>query len=155
MRSEYCGLVSRAHLGQKVTLYGWVHRRRDHGGLIFIDLRDREGLVQIVCDPNDPRTFEKAQLLRNEFVVKIKGSVRHRPAGTVNTNISSGEVEIAAEEIEILNHSAPLPFNVDDYQEVGEEVRLKHRYLDLRRPEMSNRLIMRTKMIRYLRNFLD
>lgn len=155
MRSHYCHQINASLIHQHVTLCGWVHRRRDHGGLIFIDLRDREGLVQIVCDPKQAVAFEIANKLRNEYVVKISGPVRHRPEGTVNANLSSGEVEILAEDIEIFNTSLPLPFNVDEYQEVGEEARLRYRYLDLRRPEMAFRIIMRAKITQFLRNFLD
>jgi aspartyl-tRNA synthetase len=114
MRSEYCGLVSRSHLGQTVTLYGWVHRRRDHGGVIFIDLRDREGLVQIVCDPDTPKTFAAADSLRNEFVLRVVGRVRERPEGTVNPNLVSGAVEVLAAELEILNASMTPPFQMDE-----------------------------------------
>src|SRR3954465_14648572 len=110
MRTEYCGIVSRAHLGQTVTLFGWVHRRRDHGGVIFIDMRDREGLVQIVCDPDSPQTFATADKLRKEYVVKGGGGVRERPQGTVNANLVSGEIEVLATEIEILNPSLTPPF---------------------------------------------
>jgi aspartyl-tRNA synthetase len=155
MRSHYCGEINASLIQQQIELCGWVHRRRDHGGLIFIDLRDREGLVQIVCDPQDAETFETAQKLRNEYVVKLKGIVQHRPAGTINSQIKSGEIEVLAKSIEILNASAPLPFNVDEYQEVGEEVRLRYRYLDLRRPDMAYRIQMRTKIVRQLRRFLD
>ena len=112
MRTEYCGLVSSVHLGQTVTLYGWVHRRRDHGGVIFIDLRDREGLVQVVCDPDNAATFTTAEKIRNEFVVKINGLVRRRPAGTINQNLVSGEIEVLARSIEILNTSATPPFQM-------------------------------------------
>ena len=114
MRSEYCGLINRKHLGQTVTLCGWVHRRRDHGGVIFIDLRDREGLVQVVCDPDTPETFKTADRLRNEFVVRVTGKVRARPAGTVNPDLASGEVEVLAQTIEILNPSLPPAFQLDD-----------------------------------------
>jgi len=114
MRSEYCGRISRQHLDQTVTLCGWVHRRRDHGGVIFIDLRDREGLVQIVCDPDTPATFQTADKVRNEFVVRVAGRVRRRPEGTVNPNLVSGEIEVLAQEIEILNASLTPPFQMDD-----------------------------------------
>lgn len=155
MRTHYTHQINASLIGQVVSLCGWVHRRRDHGGLVFIDLRDREGLVQIVCDPKHTAAFALAQTLRNEYVVRVTGHVRHRPEGTVNTNISSGEVEVIAENIEILNTSIALPFNVDEYQEVSEEVRLRYRYLDLRRPEMSSRIKMRTQIVRNLRKFLD
>lgn len=155
MRTHYTHQVNKSLVGQTITLAGWVHRRRDHGGLIFIDLRDREGLVQIVCDPADANTFKVAEGLRNEYVVSLKGEVRPRPEGTVNANLASGEVEVAVKSIDLLNKSLALPFNIDDYQEVGEETRLKYRYLDLRRPEMAERLKMRTYIIREVRRFLD
>ncbi len=154
MRSEYCGLISRKHLGQTVTLCGWVHRRRDHGGVIFIDLRDREGLVQVVCDPDTPETFQTADKLRNEFVVRIAGRVRDRPKGTVNPNLVSGEIEVLAKEIEILNPSLTPPFLMDDEQ-LSENVRLEYRFLDLRRPQMQNNLRLRYRTAMAVRNFLD
>ncbi|OGA39974.1 MAG: aspartate--tRNA ligase [Betaproteobacteria bacterium RIFCSPLOWO2_12_FULL_62_13] len=154
MRSEYCGRVSRKHLDQTVTLCGWVHRRRDHGGVIFIDLRDREGLVQIVCDPDTPDTFQVADKLRNEFVVKVVGRVRNRPEGTVNPNLVSGEVEVLAKEIEILNPSLTPPFLMDD-ENLSENVRLEYRFLDLRRPQMQNNLRLRYRTAMAVRNFLD
>ena len=139
MRSEYCGLISRKHLQQTVTVFGWVHRRRDHGGVIFIDLRDREGLLQVVCDPDNPATFKTAETLRNEFVVRVTGKVRARPEGTVNPNLVSGEVEVLAGEIEILNPSLTPPFLMDD-DNLSEKVRLEYRFLDLRRPQMQKNL---------------
>ncbi len=153
MRTHYCGQVNEAQIGQTVTLAGWVHRRRDHGGVIFIDLRDREGLVQIVCDPDAPALFAEAEKLRNEFVVRITGLVRARPAGTVNANLASGKIEILAREIELLNRSEPLPFQLDE--NVSEEVRLKYRYLDLRRDVMAQRLRLRHKVTRAMRAYLD
>ncbi|HEV8262346.1 MAG TPA: OB-fold nucleic acid binding domain-containing protein, partial [Burkholderiales bacterium] len=126
MRTEYCGLVSIRHLGQTVTLYGWVHRRRDHGGVIFIDLRDREGLLQVVCDPDDAGTFGAAERIRNEYVVKVTGLVRRRPAGTVNPNLVSGEVEVLVRSLEILNPSVTPPFQMDD-DNLSETVRLEYR----------------------------
>ena len=154
MRSEYCGLVSRAHLGRTVTLNGWVHRRRDHGGVIFVDLRDREGLVQVVCDPDTPQTFAVADKLRGEFVVKVTGRVRERPAGTANPNLVSGEIEVLAGEIEILNPSLPPPFQMDD-EHLSETVRLEHRFLDLRRPQMQHNLRLRYRAAMAVRKFLD
>jgi aspartyl-tRNA synthetase len=154
MRSEYCGLMSRKHLDQTVMLCGWVHRRRDHGGVIFIDLRDREGLVQIVCDPDTPATFQTADKLRNEFVIRITGRVRHRPEGTVNPNLVSGEVEVLAHEIEILNPSLTPPFMMDDEQ-LSENVRLEYRFLDLRRPQMQQNLKLRYRTAMAVRKFLD
>ena len=154
MRSEYCGQVSRKHLGQTVTLYGWVHRRRDHGGVIFVDLRDREGLVQIVCDPDNPATFQVADTLRNEFVVMATGRVRERPAGTVNPNLVSGEIEVLAQTLEVLNPSLTPPFLMDD-EHLSESVRLEYRFLDLRRPQMQNNLRLRYKVTMAVRKFLD
>ncbi len=155
MRSHYSHEINTALIGQTVTVCGWVHRRRDHGGLVFIDLRDRDSMVQVVCDPEQAQAFKVAQAMRNEYVLRVKGEVRPRPEGTVNPNLSSGEVELIATELELLNPSAPLPFNIDDYQEVGEEVRLKYRYLDLRRPEVANKLKMRSKISHFVRNFLE
>ncbi|MGZ8154973.1 MAG: aspartate--tRNA ligase [Burkholderiales bacterium] len=154
MRSEYCGRVSRKHLGQTVTLNGWVHRRRDHGGVIFVDLRDREGLVQIVCDPDTPRTFATADKLRSEFVVKVVGRVRERPQGTVNPNLVSGEIEVLASEIEILNASLTPPFQMDD-EHLSETVRLEYRFLDLRRPQMQDNLRLRYRTAMAVRRYLD
>lgn len=155
MRTQAARDINSSLIHQPVTLCGWVHRRRDHGGLIFIDLRDRNDIVQIVCDPANKTSFEIAQKCRNEYVVRITGTVRSRPDGTVNKDIPSGEVEIDATHIEILNTAEPLPFNVDDYQEVGEEVRLKYRYLDLRRNENQTRLRKRAEITRFIRRFLD
>jgi aspartyl-tRNA synthetase len=155
MRTQAAHEINTSFINQTVTLCGWVHRRRDHGGLIFIDLRDRNEIVQVVCDPKNKNTFDTAQKLRNEFVIRMTGVVHARPAGTVNKDISSGEVEIDATAIEILNTAEPLPFNVDDYQEVGEEARLKYRYLDLRRSENQTRLRKRAQIVRFIRHFLD
>jgi aspartyl-tRNA synthetase len=154
MRTEYCGLVSRKHLQQSVTLCGWVHRRRDHGGVIFIDLRDREGLVQVVCDPDRPEMFKTAEKIRNEFVLKVTGKVRHRPEGTVNPDLVSGEVEVLAHEIEILNPSLTPPFQLDD-ENLSETTRLTHRVIDLRRPQMQANLKLRYKVAMAGRQFLD
>ncbi|HEY6281812.1 MAG TPA: aspartate--tRNA ligase [Burkholderiales bacterium] len=154
MRTEYCGLVSRKHLQQSVTLCGWVHRRRDHGGVIFIDLRDREGLVQVVCDPDRPEMFKIAEKIRNEFVLKVTGKVRHRPEGTVNPDLVSGEVEVLAHEIEILNSSLTPPFQLDD-ENLSETTRLTHRVIDLRRPQMQTNLKLRYKVAMAVRKFLD
>ena len=153
MRSHYCGQVDDKLIGQEVTVAGWVHRRRDHGGVIFVDLRDREGLLQIVFDPDAAAMFKEAERLRSEFVIKVKGSVRARPAGTVNQNLASGRVELLAQELEVLNRSEPLPFQLDET--VGEEVRLKYRYLDLRREVMSQRLRLRHRITRSMRHYLD
>ncbi len=153
MRSHYCGQVNEKLVGQEVTVAGWVHRRRDHGGVIFVDLRDREGLLQIVFDPDNQAQFAEAEKLRNEFVVKVRGLVRERPAGTANANLSSGKVELLARELVTLNRSEPLPFQLDEH--VSEEVRLKYRYIDLRREEMSKRLRLRHQITRAMRQYLD
>jgi aspartyl-tRNA synthetase len=153
MRSHYCGQVDDKLIGQEVTVAGWVNRRRDHGGVIFIDLRDREGLLQIVFDPDAAAIFKEAERLRSEFVVKVKGHVRERPAGTINANLASGRVELLAQELEVLNRSEPLPFQLDET--VGEEVRLKYRYLDLRRDVMNQRLRLRHRITKSMRHYLD
>jgi aspartyl-tRNA synthetase len=155
MRSHYCGKVTKEYLDQEVKLVGWAHRRRDHGGVIFIDLRDREGLVQVVIAPENKEAFKQAELIRNEYVVQVKGRVRHRPTGTVNKDLATGEIEVDGVELTILNASEPTPFPISDYHEVGEETRLHYRYLDLRRPEMLYRMTFRAKITRYLRRFLD
>ncbi|MFO1410345.1 MAG: aspartate--tRNA ligase [Steroidobacteraceae bacterium] len=153
MRTHYCGQVNEQLLGSSVSVAGWVHRRRDHGGVIFVDLRDREGLVQIVFDPDRPELFREAEKLRNEFVVRVTGKVRERPAGTANANLASGRIEILAQELELLNRSEPLPFQLDE--NVSEEVRLKYRYLDLRREVMGQRLRLRHSITRAMRGYLD
>ena len=154
MRTEYCGLINRSHLDTDVELYGWVHRRRDHGGVIFIDLRDREGLVQIVCDPDRPEPFAVAEKLRNEYVVHVRGRVRPRPEGTVNPNLVSGEIEVLAERVEILNTAVTPPFQLDEEQ-LSETVRLEHRVIDLRRAFMQRNLRMRYRVAMTVREFLD
>jgi len=154
MRTNYCGLIDASHLGQTITVYGWAHRRRDHGGVIFIDLRDREGLLQIVIDPDTPDAFSTADSSRTEYVMKITGLVRHRPAGTVNTNLKSGEIEVLAKSIEILNASLTPPFMMDD-DNINEEIRLKYRYLDLRRPQMLANLRLRHRVTSAARRYLD
>ena len=154
MRTDYCGWISRKHLGTDVELYGWVHRRRDHGGVIFIDLRDREGIVQIVCDPDRPQPFSVAETLRNEYVVKVRGRVRARPEGTVNPNLPSGEIEVLAQEVEVLNTAATPPFQLDDEQ-LSETVRLENRVVDLRRPLMQHNLRLRYRVAMATRQFLD
>jgi aspartyl-tRNA synthetase len=154
MRTHHCGLVNASHLDQTVTLCGWAHRRRDHGGVIFIDLRDREGLVQVVCDPDRPESFRRAEGVRNEFVLKVTGRVRRRPEGTINPNLHSGEVEVLAHDIEVLNSSITPPFQLDD-DNLSETVRLTHRVLDLRRPQMQHNLRLRYKAAMAFRRFLD
>jgi len=153
MRSHYCGQVNDSLIGREVTVAGWVHRRRDHGGVIFVDLRDREGLLQIVFDPETPAVFHEAERLRSEFVIRVTGKVRARPAGTANANLASGGVELLAGELELLNRCEPLPFQLDET--VGEEVRLRYRYLDLRREVMSARLRLRHRLTRAMRSYLD
>ncbi len=154
MRTHYCGRVNTAHLDATVTLCGWAHRRRDHGGVIFIDLRDREGLVQVVFDPDRPDTFKVAEAIRNEYVLRITGVVRKRPEGTTNPNLASGEIEILASAVEVLNASVTPPFQLDD-QNLSETVRLTHRVLDLRRPQMQDNLRLRYKTAMAFRRFLD
>jgi aspartyl-tRNA synthetase len=154
MRTDYCGNIDTRYLGQGVTLFGWAHRRRDHGGVIFIDLRDREGLVQVVSDPDRAETFANADRVRNEFVLRVQGIVRRRPEGTVNPDLKSGEIEVLAHEIEVLNASATPPFMMDD-EHISEEVRLKYRYLDLRRPAMQRILRMRHATAKAVREYLD
>ena len=154
MRTHYCGDLSAANLDQIVTLAGWAHRRRDHGGVIFIDLRDREGLAQIVCDPDRAEAFETADRVRNEFVLKVTGKVRRRPEGTTNTNLRSGEIEILAHEVEILNPSVTPPFQLDD-ENLSEQVRLQYRVLDLRRDQMQKNLRLRYKVTMAVRKALD
>jgi aspartyl-tRNA synthetase len=154
MRTHYCGLVTAELLTQTVSLCGWVHRRRDHGGVIFIDLRDREGLVQVVCDPDRAEMFAVAESLRNEFCVRVTGLVRRRPDGTVNSGIRSGEIEVLSHEIEILNPSVTPPFQLDD-DNLSETTRLTHRVLDLRRPQMQKNLMLRYRVSIEARKFLD
>jgi aspartyl-tRNA synthetase len=153
MRTHYCGQVNEQLLGAKIDVAGWVHRRRDHGGVIFVDVRDREGLLQVVFDPDRAQVFAEAEKLRNEFVIRVSGVVRERPAGTANPHLASGRVELLAHELEVLNRSEPLPFQLDE--NVSEEVRLKYRYLDLRREVMSQRLRLRHRITRAMRGYLD
>lgn len=154
MRTDYCGNINTRHLGRMITLCGWVHRRRDHGGVIFIDLRDREGIVQIVCDPENVAAFSIAEKIRSEFVLEITGTVRHRPEGTVNRGIPSGEIEVLVNTIEILNSSLTPPFQMDD-DNLSEAIRLEYRYLDLRRPGMQHNIRLRHKVTMAIRTFLD
>jgi len=155
MRSHYCGQVTESLIDQTVELCGWVHRRRDHGGLIFLDVRDREGLVQVVLDPVQGDSFKLAEGVRSEYVVRVSGLVRHRPQGTVNEKLATGRVEVLATNLEILNSAETPPFRIDEYNEVNEELRLKYRYLDLRRPEMSNRMRFRARANQKIREFLN
>ena len=154
MRSHYCGLVTEALQGQTVTLCGWVNRRRDHGGVIFVDLRDREGYVQVVCDPDRPEMFKRAEELRNEFCIQIKGLVRLRPEGTANDTLKSGKIEVLCHELVVLNPSVTPPFQLDD-DNLSETTRLTHRVLDLRRPYMQKNLMLRYKVAMAVRKFLD
>ncbi len=156
MRSHYCGAVSEALLEKTVSLCGWVHNRRDHGGVIFVDLRDREGLVQVVFDPSNKKNFDLANQIRHEYVIKVVGKVRKRPAGTENAQRATGAVEVAVTELTILNRAEPVPFAVDEYADkVSEEVRLKYRFLDLRRPAMQSRFQFRAKAMNLIRNYFD
>ena len=155
MRTEYCGNVTKEHLGKDVSICGWVHRRRDHGGVIFLDIRDLEGICQAVIDPSNEEAFSLADKCRSEFVIKIKGSVRERPEGTINSKMKTGEIEIEVSKLEVLNSAATPAFPLDDYQDVNEDVRLKNRILDLRRPEMNNRILKRSKIVSTIRNFLE
>ena len=154
MRTHYCGELNTSHLDQEITLVGWAHRRRDHGGVIFIDMRDREGRVQVVIDPDTAETFATAERVRSEFVLQVNGRVRRRPQGTENPELSTGEVEVLGKQLEILNSAETPPFHLDD-DTVSEEHRLRYRYIDLRRPEMLNHLRLRARITRELRNFLD
>ena len=153
MRSHYCGLVDESLLDQEVTLCGWVNRRRDHGGVIFVDLRDREGLVQVVFDPDDPDMFAIAESIRNEHILRVKGRVRPRPEGTVNDNLKSGQIEVFGLGLEVLSVADTPPFQLDE--DVNEEIRLKYRYVDLRRPEMQERMQKRAKVTGFMRRYLE
>lgn len=154
MRTEYCGLVDERFIGQPVELYGWVHRRRDHGGVIFIDLRDREGLIQVVCDPDRSQVFATAEGIRNEYCVRVEGAVRRRPDGTANAALISGQVEVLCERLTVLNPSVPPPFQLDE-EDLSEATRLTHRVLDLRRPAMQRNLRLRFRVASAARRYLD
>ena len=155
MRSHYCGALTTANIDETVTLCGWVDRRRDHGGVIFLDMRDRQGIVQVVFDPDTQEHFQRADKVRGEYVLKVSGRVRARTGATVNPAMATGEIEVLGKELEILNAAATPPFQLDEYTAVGEEVRLQYRYMDLRRHEMQDRLIMRSRITSAVRNFLD
>ena len=156
MRTHYCGELNEKHIDQTITLAGWVHRRRDHGGVIFLDMRDRDGLVQVVIDPDTPEAFAMADKSRSEFVLKITGRVRNRYQGTENPNMPTGMIEVLGKDIEILAESETPPFPLnDDFSNVGEEVRLKYRFLDMRRPEMLERMRFRSKVTSKIRTYLD
>ena len=154
LRSQYAGLVDATFIGKTVTLYGWVHRRRDHGGVIFIDLRDREGLLQVVCAPEHADVFAAAEKIRSEYCLQISGVVRRRPEGTVNTALVSGEIEVSCRELVILNPSVPIPFQLDD-ENLSETTRLTHRVLDLRRPAMQKNMMLRYRVTMAVRKYLD
>ncbi len=154
MRTHYCGQINTQHIDQEIVLCGWAHRRRDHGGVIFIDLRDREGLAQIVCNPEQSAMFAIAESIRNEYCLKVTGKVRGRPEGTVNPNMATGEVEVLCQKIEILSASLTPPFHLDD-ENLSETVRLQNRMLDLRRPQMQRNMMLRYKTARAFRRFLD
>lgn len=155
MRSHFCGELNESNVDEDVVLCGWIHRRRDHGGVIFLDLRDREGLAQVVYDPDTKESFKIAEGVRNEFVVEVKGRVRLRPSGTINDEMPTGRIEILGNELKVLNVSETPPIQLDEHAEVGEDIRLKYRYIDLRRPEMAARLRFRSKVGNTIRNFLD
>ncbi len=154
MRSHYCGHVTDSLIDQEVTLCGWAHRRRDHGGVIFVDLRDREGICQVVVDPDTEQAFALAETVRNEFVLRVRGKVRARPEGTVNPDMVTGAVEVLAQDLAVLNESDTPAFQLDD-EHVSEEIKLRYRYIDLRRPEMLNRLRLRTRLVSHMRHFLE
>ena len=155
MRSHYCGEVTSKDLNSDISICGWVHRRRDHGGIIFLDIRDIKGICQVVVNPENKAAFDTADICRNEFVIKVTGKVLKRPDGTINANMITGEIELEAENITLLNKAVTPAFPLDDYQDVNEDVRLKNRVLDLRRPEMNNRLVTRSKITAEIRNFLE
>ncbi len=154
MRTHYCGELNAKHIGDTITVCGWVHRRRDHGGVIFLDLRDRQGLLQVVVDPDTKDAFATADRARSEWVMQITGLVRARPGGTVNADMATGEIEVLGREVRVLNIADTPPFQLDEHAKVGEEVRLKHRYMDLRRPEMLENLMLRSRVTTFVRNFL-
>ena len=155
MRSHYCGEITTKNLDKEVTLCGWVHKRRDHGGVIFVDLRDIKGICQVVFNPDSKESFQSAETLRNEFVISVKGFVRNRLEGTINSNMATGEVELVVSSLDILSKATTPVFPLDDYQDVNEDVRLKNRVLDLRRPEMNQRIVTRSKISSTIRNYLD
>ena len=155
MRTHYCGELNAEHIGDTITVCGWVHRRRDHGGVIFLDLRDRQGLLQVVVDPDTEEAFATADRARSEWVMQVTGLVRTRPEGTVNAEMPTGEIEVLGREVRVLNTADTPPFQLDEHAKVGEEVRLKHRYMDLRRPEMLENLMLRSRVTTFVRNFLS
>ena len=155
MRSHYCGEINASNIDAEVEVCGWVHRRRDHGGVIFLDLRDRTGIVQVVYDPDTEDSFATADRVRNEYVLRAVGRVRARPEGTVNPDMATGEIEVLGKDLEILNVAQTPPFQLDEHSEAGEDVRLKYRYMDLRRPEMQQRMEMRARIGSQVRRYLE
>ena len=155
MRTHYCAALTAADVGERVELTGWVHRRRDHGGVIFLDLRDRTGIVQVVYDPDEPESFETADRVRNEYVLRATGRVRPRPEGMVNPDLATGEIEVLGASLEILNAAETPPFQLDEYSRAGEDIRLRYRYVDLRRPEMQERLRLRARVASHVRRYLE
>lgn len=155
MRSHYCGQLRESHIGEEVSLYGWVHRRRDHGGVIFLDVRDREGIAQVVFDPDTAEAFALADEVRNEFVLEITGRVRARDEAAINPRMATGQIEVLGKTLTILNRADTPPFQLDEYSDAGEDVRLRHRYIDLRRPEMQSRLRLRSDVTHFVRNYLQ
>ena len=153
MRTHYCGELNQENSGQEISVCGWVNRRRDHGGVIFIDLRDKKGILQVVVDPDNEALFSTAESVRNEFVLKITGLVRARPEGTNNKDMSTGEIEVLALDLEILNSSETPPFQLDD--DVHDDIRQKYRYIDLRRPEMQYRMQLRARVTHFMRSWLE
>ena len=154
MRTHYCGELNRQNIDQEVSVCGWVNRRRDHGGVIFVDLRDNKGMLQVVFDPDDATMFSLAETLRNEFVLKVSGKLRIRPEGTINKDMPTGEIELLAQHLQVLNTSETPPFQLDD-DDVHDDIRLKYRYIDLRRPDMQHRMQLRAKVTHYLRSYLE
>ena len=155
MRSHYCGELNETHIGEEIRICGWVHRRRDHGGVIFLDLRDREGIAQVVFDPDTVDSFATAEQVRSEFVVQVTGIVRSRPEGTANKDMPTGKIEVLGKQLTILNAAITPPFQLDEHADVGEDIRLRYRYIDLRRPEMAERLRFRSKVTNTVRNYMD
>ena len=154
MRTHYCGELNRQNIDQEVSVCGWVNRRRDHGGVIFVDLRDNKGMLQVVFDPDNAAMFSLAESLRNEFVLKVSGKIRIRPEGTINKDMPTGEIELLAQDLQVLNASETPPFQLDD-DDVHDDIRLKYRYIDLRRPDMQQRMQLRAKVTHYLRSWLE
>ena len=155
MRSHYCGDLRATHSNEEVEIYGWVHRRRDHGGVIFLDVRDRTGVLQVVFDPDEEKSFALADSVRNEYVLMAKGKIRLRPEGTLNQDMPTGEVEVLGKELVILNAAKTPPFQLDEHSEAGEDIRLRYRYMDLRRPEMQQRMQARAKITSVVRSYLE